>query len=186
LEGGLRVEGFIFLLVLLACAAVWDYLNRASRAREAARLRDEPCHHGISRGLRQGRCPICHGADVLRWEEMQRLTRARVQSPDYLRLLSPRAFEDLVAVMFENQGLSVTRTPLSGDMGYDGIAEKGGRTVVYECKRYGKDKAVGRPMLQKFVAAMSDAEARTGREPDEGSNRCPLEHCGTVLGGGGD
>ncbi|HCC32347.1 MAG TPA: hypothetical protein DEQ28_00340 [Clostridiales bacterium] len=168
-EGRLRMdEGFVFLLVCGIVWLLWGCLSRASRAREEARLRDAPCHHGIRGGLEQGLCPICRGANVLRWEEMQRLTRARVQKLDYLLLLSPRAFEDVVAVMFESLGFSVRKTPLSGDWGYDGIARKGVRTVVYECKRYGQDKPVGRPLLQQFLGAMGDVGVGAAQEPAEG------------------
>lgn len=74
---------------------------------------------------------------------------------DILRAISPRAFEDRVALLFQKLSYEVTQTPASNDGGYDALAVKDGVPFLIECKRYGERTSVGRPDLQKLVGAMS-------------------------------
>jgi hypothetical protein len=76
--------------------------------------------------------------------------------------LSPNEFEDAVATMFSKLGYSIQQTPYVSDHGKDAIAQKDGRKYVIECKRYGKDKSIGRPMLQKLFATMNEEKADGG------------------------
>jgi restriction system protein len=60
------------------------------------------------------------------------------------------AFEGYVAARLGRAGWQVSSTPQTGDYGVDLIAEKDGRYVAVQCKRYGKP--VGVAAVQQVVA----------------------------------
>lgn len=60
------------------------------------------------------------------------------------------AFESYVATRLDRAGWQVTFTPPVGDYGVDLIAEKDGRYVAVQCKRYAKP--VGVAAVQEVVA----------------------------------
>lgn len=59
-------------------------------------------------------------------------------------------FEDYVAARLGQAGWKVAFTPRAGDYGVDLIAEKDGRSVAIQCKRYGKP--VGVAAVQQVVS----------------------------------
>lgn len=181
----LSIRGWlIYTIIFVALALLW---NSADQWRERRRLHDTVCPHGVKGGQTLNRCETCRQeeeerarcreierqnaerkaeiqkrADNLRREEIQRLTKARLKKEEYLLSLSPNEFEDAVAAMFRKLGYSVKQTPFSADRGRDAVVTKDGRKYVIECKRYGTEKSVGRPALQKFFAAMKEEKAVGG------------------------
>ena len=101
-------------------------------------------------------------ARKLRHEELLRIQGRRAQKLEDLYSLSPREFEDFTAEAYRRIGYSVVQTPYSNDGGKDAIAEKDGKRYLIECKRYGVDRAVGRPEVQKFSAAVVEERASKG------------------------
>lgn len=81
---------------------------------------------------------------------------------DFLRSVSPQKFEDLIAEMFTALGWAVEQTPYTNDSGMDAILQKDNRKFLLECKRYGKDNAVGRPTLNAFLGVMTAQKAEGG------------------------
>ncbi len=59
-------------------------------------------------------------------------------------------FENYVAARLDRAGWRVGTTPAAGDYGVDLIAEKDGRRVAVQCKRYGKP--VGVAAVQQVVS----------------------------------
>lgn len=147
----------------------------------------QKCPHGVKGGLTQNKCELCRKEQVERerrieqqLKERQRLDeiwarakalqeeqeRALVQSKlttiDNLISLSPQAFEDAVAAMYEQLGYEVEQTPYSNDGGKDAILIKNGVRYLVECKKYAPNRRIGRPSLQKFYAAIVEEEASIG------------------------
>ena len=83
---------------------------------------------------------------------------------DYKKLLelSPHNFENLVSELFRKMGYTVKQTPYTNDRGRDAIARKGGKTYLVECKRYARDRKIGRRDLQIFHSAMTEEAAAGG------------------------
>ncbi len=149
------------------------------------RRRAKPCAHGVKQhGLT---CTICAQereqqiaaqkkyraereqaemlkthAQRLRREELQRLSKAWLSDSETYYSMSPQQFEDAIAQLFRKLGYSVKQTPYSNDKGKDAILAKNGETFLVECKRYGELNCIGRPEIQKFVAAMHDEKAVGG------------------------
>jgi restriction system protein len=101
-------------------------------------------------------------AAKLRREELARLTRLRGHKIDFLLGLAPYEFEGMIAKMYRQMGFAVSQTPASNDFGRDLVLTKDGTTIFVECKRYGRDKLIGRPALQKFYAAIMTMKADSG------------------------
>ena len=59
-------------------------------------------------------------------------------------------FEDYVAARLQRAGWQVTFTSVTGDYGVDLIAERDGKSVAIQCKRYGKP--VGVAAVQQVVS----------------------------------
>jgi restriction system protein len=80
-----------------------------------------------------------------------------------LDAISPRAFEALIAALWDEMGFVVTLTPQSADGGYDvrAIRDVPGRrqNTIIECKRYAKP--VGVDIVRKLVGALADAKTAT-------------------------
>lgn len=98
----------------------------------------------------------------MRGSELSRHRDIQLQNHDFLLSLSPQEFEAEVARLFRKLCYAVKLTPYSNDRGKDAIATKDGKKYVIECKRYAKDKRIGRPALQKFFAAMHEEQATKG------------------------
>jgi restriction system protein len=105
---------------------------------------------------------IAAEANQLRREELARIATLRAHELDFLLTLTPEDFEGIVAKMYRQMGFSVQQTPMSNDFGRDLILQRGGRTTFVECKRYAKDKPIGRPALQRFYAAIMTLKADSG------------------------
>ncbi len=101
-------------------------------------------------------------AETLRHNEHSRLSKQMNHDLDKLLSLSPEEFEGSIAAMYRALGFAVQRTPLSNDFGRDLILTKDGKTTFVECKRYARDKPIGRPALQKFYAAIVTMQADAG------------------------
>ena len=76
--------------------------------------------------------------------------------------MTPQQFENAIAELFRKLGYKVKQTPYSNDGGKDAILLKDGKKYLVECKRYSESNCVGRPDIQKFVAAMHDESATGG------------------------
>jgi restriction system protein len=105
----------------------------------------------------QRRAEIQRDADALRKQEIQRLSHAWLSRSESYYSMTWQQFEDAIAQLFRNLGYQVKQTPRSGDVGRDAILVKDGTTYVVECKSGAQ--RIGRPDLQKFVAAMNDEGA---------------------------
>lgn len=146
-----------------------------------------PCPHGIRGGKNLRRCAICvreeeeylkqleekrreaerkaeiaKKAEQLRREEVQKIININLRNRSYLQSLSPKEFEDVIAIVFQNLGYEVKQTPYSNDQGKDAIAFHEDKKYLIECKHYDQHKTVGRPQLQKFFAAMVEEKADGG------------------------
>ena len=131
------------------------------------------CPHGVRGGQTRSRCEICESerqrieairkkATELDRAETQRIAQANLKRLEGLMAITPKEFEDSVARMFERLGYKVQQTPYVGDRGKDAILLKGDTKLLLECKRFGRDKMVGRPHMQKFFAAIHEENAKGG------------------------
>ncbi len=73
-----------------------------------------------------------------------------------LKDLTPRAFEELVASIFELEGYEVNVTPASRDGGVDVFAERSNRLGlpdqwIVECKFYREDRPIGPELVRALV-----------------------------------
>ncbi|MGA3160773.1 MAG: restriction endonuclease [Terracidiphilus sp.] len=150
------------------------------------RERIKPCPHGVSAGA-AGACKECQlakerkeqedraslaewqrkaeiqrQANELRIQEIQRLSHAWLSRSETYYSMTPQQFEDAIAQLFRTLKYEVKQTPPSNDGGKDAILFKDGKKYLVECKRYNSDNSIGRPDIQKFVAAMHDEEAVGG------------------------
>lgn len=130
------------------------------RALEAER--EQQRRHSIAVGEQQRRHSIAIRAKELHQRELIRLTKAKYRRTENLFALSPQEFEDAIATMFRAVGYEVHQTPYSNDGGKDAVAIMEGKRYVIECKKYRRDKSIGRPMIQRFCAAMRDERAISG------------------------
>lgn len=85
------------------------------------------------------------------------------QSPDFFEMLVVKLLEKMgYGGALDSPGIVVGR---SGDEGIDGIIreDKLGFNMIYiQAKRWGADKTVGRPDLQRFVGALADKKRGKG------------------------
>jgi len=79
-----------------------------------------------------------------------------------IRALSPKDFENFIAVLYTRLGYKVEQTPYANDGGKDAFVYKDGIGYLIECKHYQKDATIGRPMLQKLYAAMTEEHIENG------------------------
>ncbi len=189
---GLEISDVVLLpAVVMALSAGWAAVEflihpfvKGHRIREFERIL---CPHGVPGGLTAGQCSLCgekqrqleykRRADQARAKEHERIREqardlrekefhrlADQIRRDYRKLLelSPRAFEDLVSELFRKRGYAVEQTPYSNDRGRDAIALKDGKTYLIECKRYARDRSIGRRDLQVFHSAVTEAAATRG------------------------
>ena len=165
----------IMILVYFLGVTLWE---KATDIYAESKRKSEPCRHGVKGGATVLKCEICKSefedarianekekvenerlnklaneADNYRIKEIVRLSTDRLTSLNHLYSLSPQDFEKAIAIMYKSLGYKIRLTPFTNDRGKDLIMTKGGKKYVVECKRYGKDKKIGRPALQKFFAA---------------------------------
>jgi HJR/Mrr/RecB family endonuclease len=140
----------------------------------------EKCEHGIESGKYGSSCDICNkiklkeiedkkikekikeDAQKLKSEEEEKLLYHKYKQMKYVLTLSPKDFEDYIAQLYQKLGYNVTQTPYTNDKGKDAILFKNNQKFLVECKKYDKTKSIGRPMLQKFYAAMVEEESTVG------------------------
>jgi len=106
------------------------------------------------------------GADMLPEDVRERIARVEYlpvrlveaihESPDLMRGLQPREFEEFVAEILQGLGFeSVTLTPPSGDGGRDIFATQRVNGISYlvnfECKRYAQNRKVGPRILRNLL-----------------------------------
>lgn len=94
--------------------------------------------------------------------EIDRLKKIIFSNTIYLSKLSPIEFETAIMELYRNQGFDVIQTKATNDGGKDGIAFKDGKKYLIECKKYDFANKIGRPLLQKFFAAMIEESADEG------------------------
>lgn len=96
-------------------------------------------------------------ADLLKWLG---------EDPERVYSLSPSAFEDVVAQLFETQGYSVVQTPRTKDGGKDLYAYKKDDVVeslyVVECKRYLPPRKVGVEVARSLYGVMRQERVTGG------------------------
>ncbi len=179
LEKAGKSESLSFWLVAIIffflVGAVVGTVHLISRYNE----RNPKCKHGIRNGAIDGLCEECAREKIiyeenekkyklqrkindLRISELARLRQNHFQKLDYLYKLNPNEFEDVIMQLYRKLGYKVIQTPYTNDRGKDGVAYKDEKKFLIECKRYEKDKRIGRPMLQKFLAAMYEEQAEKG------------------------
>jgi restriction system protein len=95
-------------------------------------------------------------------QEIQRLSHAWLSKSESYYPMTPQQFEDAIAQLFRTLKYEVKQTPYSNDGGKDAILFKDGKKYLVECKKYNPDNTIGRPDIQKFVAAMHDEKAVGG------------------------
>lgn len=175
--------GYAFLIgIMFAISSIDDWLKK----RKQRALERRPCVHGV-KPFAEVPCDICSAervqreeesrrrvaehelkrqlklaAQELRSNEVRRLSRAWLSSSETYFSMGPRQFENSVAQIFENLGYVVEQTPYSNDGGKDAILKRDGKIYLVECKRYNATNCIGRPDIQKFVAAMVDERASGG------------------------
>lgn len=70
--------------------------------------------------------------------------------------MTPREFEKLVALHYQNKGYEVKITPYSGDYGVDVIAQKGDERIAVQAKMYGNSaRKVNRETVMQLYGAMT-------------------------------
>lgn len=94
-------------------------------------------------------------------KEQENHKRMMEQKVEQLYHLTPREFEEWTESLFKALGFeNVVLTPQSGDKGLDLIAEKDGKKIAVQCKKY--KGVVGSPVLQAFAGALQTAEIEKG------------------------
>lgn len=87
--------------------------------------------------------------------------------PDELRRISPRNFEEIIALIFENNGFKVELTPQTCDKGIDIIAVRndiltGDDVHLIECKRHKSENKVGIGIVQRMIGVVEVKKANMG------------------------
>lgn len=72
-----------------------------------------------------------------------------------MRSLSPIAFEQSCAALFQQMGYRTSLTRASGDEGVDIIIQKGGRKDIVQCKHY-FGRGVGNAEVRDMIGAKHD------------------------------
>jgi hypothetical protein len=88
------------------------------------------------------------------------------RDPDLVYSLEPRAFEELVATLFEKEGFVVNLTKRTRDGGFDIEASKssvlGSELFLVECKRYSPQRLVGIEIVQRLHGVARERDATRG------------------------
>jgi len=180
---------FILILVALVTVGlmVYQIIRLVSHVSEQRRLKAAICPHGMAGGATLSLCLACKAAAeearreaelqialaerrkqieqqwrALLEQQIEVFEQTNLKSHGYLLNLTPQRFEDAICKLYRALGYSVYQTPYANDGGRDAIATKGKRKYSIECKRYARDRAVGRPELQKFYAAILEDGSHQG------------------------
>ncbi|SFP37219.1 restriction endonuclease [Salibacterium halotolerans] len=135
---------------------------------EKHKEKKDVCPHGISKGDSANKCLTCakekekllinqqikENSKQLHQDETKKLLKQMRKNNKYLQSLSPQEFENVVSDMLRELGYNVNQTPYINDGGKDAVAWKDQKKYLFEYKRHSRNNSIGRPMLQKFYAAM--------------------------------
>lgn len=88
-------------------------------------------------------------------EEIKRIRDAEIGLADNFASMSDRDFEYFIAVLLKEMDYgNVIVTPQRKDFGTDITAEKDGKTVAVQCKKYNENNRVGNVDIQKLIGSM--------------------------------
>jgi HJR/Mrr/RecB family endonuclease len=125
------------------------------------------CNECINEKKEQERIKQLELEEKLKLEKIKRENEKKernklFKNKSFIRILTPKEFEFVLAYTFKQLGYSVVQTPYSKDGGKDLILYKNGIKELVECKHYNAKNTIGRPDIQKFFAAMIDESVRSG------------------------
>jgi restriction system protein len=127
--------------------------------RYVGRSRDVPDRDGWRARLEPIRQRIAAERErQARQREQARRADAKLAQLDSL---SPEAFEDFVAELFEALGHEVDRVGGTGDQGADLLLRRGGQRAVVQCK-YHSSGVIGSPELQRFLGTVHHTRCHKG------------------------
>ena len=97
-----------------------------------------------------------------RRENQQRIAKWKEQlrTPEYLKRIDPRQFEELCGLLFEELGYDVEVTRYVSDGGVDAFLRKDGSISLLQCKRV--QGSVGEPILRDLFGSMMHNGAKDG------------------------
>jgi restriction system protein len=117
--------------------------------------------------LRPHRASLVHSSclylprRILRGHEA--VIRAARQNPDRLYAMTPRKFEQFIALLFQELGFEVSLTPQTHDGGFDLLAENKVLGIPFqwlvECKRYAPGRNVSVQIVRSLLGVLSDQRA---------------------------
>lgn len=94
-------------------------------------------------------------------KEQEQRKKTMEQKVEQLYHLTPREFEEWPESLFKTLDFqNVVLTPQSGDKGLDLIAEKDGKKIAVQCKKF--KGVVGTPVIQAFAGALQTANIDKG------------------------
>ena len=94
-------------------------------------------------------------------KEQEQRKKTMEQKVEQLYHLTPREFEEWTESLFKTLDFqNVVLTPQSGDKGLDLIAEKDGKKIAVQCKKF--KGVVGTPVIQAFAGALQTANIDKG------------------------
>ncbi len=99
---------------------------------------------------------------------------ARTGRLDQLRAMSPREFEQLIALLFRRMEYAVEITTASVDKGVDLFIERDGRTAIVQCKRY--QGSVSQPVVRDFYGTMIHNRVHQGYIVTTGTFSLPAQN----------
>jgi len=168
------------IVCLISLIILYDFILKIKdKLAQKAKLK-EKCEHGVEGGKTRDLCDQCkqnlskeleaydnklniiNEANDLKTRETEKLKQFKYKDLDFINSLSPKQFEDFITELYRKLGYEVQQTPYTNDKGKDAIAYKNNVKYLIECKKYNKDKSIGRPMLQKFYAAMVEEKSKIG------------------------
>lgn len=96
----------------------------------------------------------------------ERLAQKFRESPELLRDMHPRKFEELIAELFEDEGYTILLTPQSNDGGKDIYVFKRDNIIdtcyLVECKRYRPPNKVGVPVVRQLFGLIQKERVSGG------------------------
>jgi restriction system protein len=179
LSGHLGEAIVAILLGLMIVGMVISGIERLAKFNATRAL----CPHGVRGAVEDlGRCPQClalqQRAEELkqqfadrqrrleeeqrRRENQTRITewKEQLRTPQYLKSMDPRLFEELCGLLFEKLGYSADVTRYVADGGVDAFLRKDGNLTLLQCKRV--QGSVGQPVLRDLFGSMRHNEAMDG------------------------
>lgn len=92
----------------------------------------------------------------------QRVSGNAHEAAQRLLRMNALEFERHVMAFFQDVGLLAWVTKQSNDMGVDGFAKHPDGLIVVQCKRYGPETCIGRPVIQQFKGVVEENDAWRG------------------------